>query len=367
MVLVCDNISFHLRNWPLLFLVNRGMGDTFRMWYSQISCLRSLLPSNTSVVALIATATQYVKERIVTVFQMSPIKSVCKSANRPNLHYSVETVSSDIHTAFKWLISELKSERASLPKTIEFCRSINRCASLYKMFLTEMKEESYEPHTSKPSITAGLFAMYHPRVGDDKKERIMQSMLNPSGNCRICFSTTAVGMGVDAPNIRIVIDFGPPADVDDYFQESGRAGRDGIESNVLFYYYPGCLIGHVSRNMKDYCKSTDQCRRVQLLQHFVGGIDTTTVGNVSHNCCDVRTRECMCRVPCPFIAQHSQLPEKSEESADNEINRVVTQEQKEELRVGLVKFREGVICMARVKICLRMWALISFVDYHLNQ
>ena len=215
---------FIFRNWPLLFLVYRGMGDTFHIWCSHISCLRSLLPSNTPVVTLTATATQYVKKRIVTALQVSPIKSVCKSANRPNLRYSVETVSSDIHTAFKWLISELKSKRASLPKTIVFCRSINRCASLYKMFLTEMKEESYEPHTSEPSITARLFAMYHARVGDDEKERIMQSILNPSGNCRILFSTTAFGMGVDAPNIRIVIHFGPPAGVDDYCQESGRAG-----------------------------------------------------------------------------------------------------------------------------------------------
>ena len=134
--------------------------------------------------------------------------------------------------------------------------------------------------------------------------------------------------------------------------------EQGIESNVVLYYYPGCLIGHVSRNMKDYCKSTDQCRRVQLLQHFVGGIDTTIVGNVSHNCCDVCTRECTCRVPCPFIAQHSQLPEKSEESADNEIFRVVTQEQKEELRVRLVKFREAVICMAREK-CENMSAYVG--------
>ena len=110
-----------------------------------------------------------------------------------------------------------------------------------------------------------------------------------------------------------VIHFGPPADADDYFQESGRAGRDGIESNVVLYYYPAFLIGHVSRNMKDYWKSTDRCHSVQLLQHFVGGIDTTTVSNVSHNCCDVCTRECTCRVPCPFLAQHSQLPGKSEE------------------------------------------------------
>jgi len=45
-------------------------------------------------------------------------------------------------------------------------------------------------------------------------------------------------MGVDVPNIRTVIYFGPPADMDDYFQECGRAGRDGLESNAILYLYP---------------------------------------------------------------------------------------------------------------------------------
>ena len=50
---------------------------------------------------------------------------------------------------------------------------------------------------------------------------------------------------MDVSNIRTVIHFGPKADIDDYFQESGRAGCDGIESNAILYYYPGCLMqGH---------------------------------------------------------------------------------------------------------------------------
>jgi len=85
--------------------------------------------------------------------------------------------------------------------------------------------------------------MYHSRVGDDEKQQILQSMLNPQGNCRVLFSTTAFGMGVDVPNIRTVIHLGPPADMDDYFQECGRAGRDGMQSNAILYLYPGCLIG----------------------------------------------------------------------------------------------------------------------------
>ena len=211
------------------------MGDNIRVWYGQISQLLSLLPSSTPIVALTATATHHVKDRIVQALQMVPVTFISISANRPNICYSVEKVKRDVHVAFKCLVSDLKQKRITLPKVIVFCRSINVCASLYKMFLTEMRENSYEPCGSPPSIKTRLFAMFHSRVGDDDKMKIMDSMLNPNGNCRVLFSTTAFGMGVDVPNICTVIHFGPPADMDDYFQECGRVGRDGIESNAILY------------------------------------------------------------------------------------------------------------------------------------
>ena len=75
-------------------------------------------------------------------------------------------------------------------------------------------------------------------------------------------------MGVDVPNVRTVIHYGPST-VDDYFKESGRAGRDGTPSEAMIFHCPGCLLGHVMKKMKGYCKLTeDKCRRVELLSHF---------------------------------------------------------------------------------------------------
>ena len=66
---------------------------------------------------------------------------------------------------------------------------------------------------------------------------ILQSMTNPDGKCRVLFATIAFGMGVNIPNIRTVIHFGPSADIDDYFQESGRCGREGTKAEAILFLY----------------------------------------------------------------------------------------------------------------------------------
>ena len=126
------------------------------------------------------------------------------------MQYSIPSrvVSRDVHKAFGWLVSHLRHKWTALPKVIVFCHSINTCASLSKMFLVELRRERYEPHGGVPSTATCLFAMYHSQVGEEEKQQLLESMLNPDGNCRILFSTCAFGMGVDVPNIHTIIHFG---------------------------------------------------------------------------------------------------------------------------------------------------------------
>ena len=267
---------------------------------------------------------------------MSPVHYVVLSANRPNIWYSVQTVNRDVHVGFQWLVGKLKVKRTNLPKTIVFCRSINTCASLYKMFITDLQEESYEPCGSHPSIGNRWFAMYHARIADNEKKQILKSMRKPNGNCRVLFCTTAFGMGVDISNVHTVIHFGPTADVDDYFQESGRAGRDVIEGNAVLYYYPGCLIGHVSKTMKDYCKIEDKCRRKELLKHLMGPVDISVLNDIRHNCCDICTVNCTCVVECPLQSSVSE----SDIEEDGEVAACeVSQSDRDRLRLHLEEFR----------------------------
>ena len=106
------------------------------------------------------------------------------------------------------------------------------------------------------------------------------------------FCTVAFGMGIDIPDIRRVIHYGPPRDIDDYFQESGRAGLDGKPSTAVLYRFGGCCIGHVSDEMKEYCHAEDKRRRHMLLAYF-GYIPTGKMLH-KHDCCDICTKQCFC-------------------------------------------------------------------------
>lgn len=168
------------------------------------------------------------------------------------------------------------------------------CASLYKLFLSHLKDQSYDPVGSKVCIANRLFAMYHAKIDDTDKDSILSSLRDVNGKCRLVFCTVAFGMGVNIPNIRYVIHYGPPTDIDDYYQECGRGGQDGEQSFAMLYLYGGCTIGHVSPKMKEFCQLTKGCRRLFLLTQFTSDDLPTDNYTCKHLCCDLCTLECQC-------------------------------------------------------------------------
>ena len=107
--------------------------------------------------------------------------------------------------------------------------------------------------------------MYHRAMPVDLKEKVLQSFITVGGNLRMIFATSAFGLGIDCPDIRRVIHWGPPNDLDTYVQESGRAGRDGqsiasryelLKENALCLL-PAMLLNTCasSRHVTTSCKS----------------------------------------------------------------------------------------------------------------
>ena len=103
------------------------------------------------------------------------------------------------------------------------------------------------------------------------KEEILKQMSSEAGIVRVVFATVAIGMGVDIRDIRQIIHIGPPSSVNAYFQETGRAGRDGKQSTALLYYNNRDIAKNrvgMQGDMRAFCMSKDICLRKLLLHSF---------------------------------------------------------------------------------------------------
>ena len=140
------------------------------------------------------------------------------------------------------------------------------CGFAYKLFEHALGVAQYFPHGS-PSIPANrLFAQFRAPQTKEMKEEILNQLC--SGRSVICvlFATVAIGMGVDIPNIRQV---GPPYTVKAYFQETGRAGRDGKRSMACLYYNNRDIAKNrtgMEGKMRNFCSSDEKCLRKLLLK-----------------------------------------------------------------------------------------------------
>ena len=116
------------------------------------------------------------------------------------------------------------------------------------------------------------------------KEMILSQLTSNSPTVRVVFATVAIGMGVDIPSIREIIHVGPPSSVQQYLQETGRAGRDGLACKAVLYYNNRDIskIRHVGEDMRSYCKIEDQCLRSFLLRYLQYGEPSHNLG---HHCC----------------------------------------------------------------------------------
>ena len=143
------------------------------------------------------------------------------------------------------------------------------------------------PDKSKYRMLDMFTSCTHPNV----KESILNAFLDPDSHLRVVIATIAFGMGLDCPNVRTIIHWGPSEDIEQYVQETGQAGRDGQPAKALLYHGgPDLSSRHVNQEMKQYCLNKDKCRRSVLLSYF----DSPKAHNTELcSCCDVC--ECVCQ------------------------------------------------------------------------
>jgi ATP-dependent DNA helicase RecQ len=235
-------------------------GHDFRPEYRQLAQLRELFPK-VPFMALTATATGRVREDIVTHLKLREPKCYVASFNRPNLTYRVIAKNKPFDQLFEFLRARPKESG------IVYC-------------LSRKATESVAERLNENGIKA---KPYH--AGLTPKERGEHQELFLRDNIRVVCATIAFGMGINKPNVRFVVHYDLPKNIEGYYQETGRAGRDGLPGECVLLFSAGDAVKQTTfidekpnpqereiarkqlQQMVHYAECA-ACRRTELLAYF---------------------------------------------------------------------------------------------------
>uniref|UniRef100_A0A1B6D7V2 ATP-dependent DNA helicase n=3 Tax=Clastoptera arizonana TaxID=38151 RepID=A0A1B6D7V2_9HEMI len=256
-------------------------GFDFRTSYRKLGELRNLL-SNVPFLCVTATATPRVRNDIIASLNLRNANITITSFDRPNLYLSVSLKGADIVNDLTKFMERIQNKLQFPGPTIIYCP-------------TKKITEKVAFALNGIGVQTGI---YHADILQKTRREVHEKFVKDL--ISVVVATIAFGMGIDKPDVRLVIHYGAPKDFEAYYQEVGRAGRDGLPSTCQVYYTPadfsisrhflssinGAFREHrekMVRLMELYLE-TKECRRKVLISHF----DQKEANELKakDNCCD---------------------------------------------------------------------------------
>jgi len=263
-------------------------GHDFRPDYNQLGRLRRDYPG-VPLMALTATANEKVVNDAIRTLGMCNEYRYRSSFNRPNLRYEVRRKDGKVTDAIADLVAERPNDSGVI-----YCLSRKNCEQLADKLQKKLKEKG-RGHIG--------VSFYHAELDANERERRHKQW--SVGRINVLCATVAFGMGIDKPDVRYVIHFSMPKSITHYYQESGRAGRDGeLADCILFYSYKDKqVLEKMIRNGNDdkynpsirrkvdqlytcvrYCEDEFRCRRTMQLEFFGERFDRIKCNKTCDNC-----------------------------------------------------------------------------------
>ena len=207
-----------------------------------------------------------------TMLLKNPVK-IQMNPNRHNIFYKKvqrprsELTQDHLDTVLGEISSSLKENPASYPLTILY--SNTKVISYSYSFMDKKLGEHQYAGEKTPENR--IFAQYHQEYTEKMKAHVVQEICKTNSRIRIVFATVALGLGLDAPHVRHVIHYIPPTSLERYFQETGRAGRDGDAAKATLYYNNSDIRRNrpgMQAEMASFCRIQQECLRKAMLTHF---------------------------------------------------------------------------------------------------
>lgn len=258
-------------------------GHDFRPEYTQLDVLRKKIDA--PVVALTATATPHVMSEIVRHLHLDEPRIVRGDFRRPNLSFRVFPISRDLERTERLIrtLGDMGFRSSGAGRCIVYCATRKKVDSVH----SALKGAGFP------------VASYH--AGRSDKARATAHKSYELGRTPILVATNAFGMGIDHPNVRLIVHYQTPGSLEAYYQEAGRAGRDGLAGECHLYFGAGDLatqrqIGRSSSlalnkrkasalgAMESYARG-EVCRQRIICEHFL-----ESVSDIACGCCDVCTQ-----------------------------------------------------------------------------